>query len=321
MEKIDNLDLKILYYLDKDSRQSASQIAKKLRVHRNVINFRINKLVEKGVIRHFVTMINPLVLELHPYKIYLQLQNLTPDKETKLLQLINKLPVYWAAKVSGHWDFIIGLLVKNIDELNNIKKQILQLLGEDIINKSFSAIVDAPHYYRTYLTQDKEISPVKLWTKTKIKIKIDDIDIKILKLMAENARMPITEIATKINITVKTAITRIKKLKKANVIFDYRISLNLDKIGYKFFKCFISLKSANEKRITEFLSYCQANKNIIHVIETIGDCDFEPEIEAESNEQFYKIISEMREKFSDIIREIKTLDIIKEYSYVCIPKA
>lgn len=318
-EKLDNLDWKLLYHLDKNSRQSASQIAKKLRVHRNVVNFRINRLLEKRVIRDFVTMINPLALGLTPHKIYLQLQNFTKEKETKLLQLIEKLPVYWAAKVSGQWDFIIGILVRDMHELNNIKKEMLDLLGNDIVNKSFSTVVDVPHYYRSYLYQKSGVSPVRSWTKTPIKERLDTTDIQILKLMAKNARIPVTKISEKLDITIKTVITRVKKLEKNNVIFDYRISLNLDKIGYKFFKCFLSLKNSDEKKINQFLTYCQHNKNIIHVIETIGDWDFEPEIEAESNEQFYEILLDIRERFSDLIREIETIDIIQEHSYVCIP--
>ena len=56
--KLDLLDRKILYELDRNSRRSASEIAKKVRVHRNVVNFRINRLIEKGIIREFVTIIN-----------------------------------------------------------------------------------------------------------------------------------------------------------------------------------------------------------------------------------------------------------------------
>jgi DNA-binding Lrp family transcriptional regulator len=319
MEKLDLIDRKILYNLDKNSRQSASQVAKKLKIHRNVVNFRINRLVEKGIIRNFVTMINPLALGLRPYKIYLQLQNLTKEKENDLLKFIEKLPIYWSAKVSGEWDFIIGLLVKNIDELDEIKKEILNFLGEDIIRKSFSVLVEAPHYYRTYLSPKFSTSQVRLWTKTKFKGKLDVLDLKILKLMAPNSRISVTEIAPKVNSTVKTVMTRIRNLEKKGIIFDYRLSLNLDKIGYKFFKCFISLKNYNEQKIKEFFTYCQHNKNIIHVIETVGDWDLEPEIEAESNKEFYEIISEIRERFSNLIREIKTIDIIKEYSYVCVP--
>ena len=55
MEKIDLKDRKILYQLDIDSRQSYSQIAKKVGVSKNVLVYRINKLIEKIFI-HLLTI-------------------------------------------------------------------------------------------------------------------------------------------------------------------------------------------------------------------------------------------------------------------------
>ncbi len=318
--KLDKIDRKLLYYLDQDSRQSASKIGKRLRIHRNVVNFRIKRLRESGVIRSFVTMISPTALGLKPYKIYLQMQNLDHAAEKRIAKLIEGLPAYWAARTSGRWDYIIGVLVKDIQELNKVKNTLLNCLKGDIVNKHVFAVVEAPHYYRNYLYDGSSISPTMLWVTQKIDAKLDYKDIELLKLMAEDSRIPIIELSKKLGITAKTAISRIRRLEKANVIYDYRLAINLDRIGYGFFKCFISLKDAEDSRMKDFFAYCQQNSNIIHLVEIVGDWDFEPEIEAESKEQFYSILSEMREKFSDIIRDIETIDILREYSYVCLPK-
>jgi Lrp/AsnC family transcriptional regulator, leucine-responsive regulatory protein len=320
--KIDNLDRKILYELDRNSRQSASQISKKLHVHKNVINFRINRLVEKGVIRQFVSIISPSVLGLIPCKIYLQMQNLTDEKQKSIIQFIQKLPLYWAARVSGRWDFILGVLVKDMKEFNEIKNRILEKFGEDITNKTISILVESPYYYREYLVEvdtNKKIE-IKYWLKESKKEELDEKDIEILRLLANNSRIPVVEITEKVNLTVKTIISRIKYLKKSGIIADYRISLNLNKIGYSFFKCFISLKKADKKRINDFLEYCHLNKNIIHLVECVGDWDFEPEFEIESFEKFQQQLSEIRNKFSDIIKSVETINILEEYSYVCIPE-
>lgn len=318
MEKIDHLDRKILSNLDQNSRQSASSIAKKCRAHKNVVNFRINRLVENGIIRQFVAMISPSALGLTPYKIYLQLQNLTSKKEEHIQQLIKSFPVYWAAHTSGQWDFIIGVLVKDSQELSTINKTILNELGEDIIKKSVFLLTEAPHYYRKYLLNQKDFA-VKYWIKNQPKQKVDEYDIKIMKILATNCRTNVVNIAKNVNLSVKTCMTRIKKLEKNGVIYDYRISLNLGKIGYMYFKCFIALKKAEKNRLKEFFAYCQSNPNIIHLIECVGEWELEPEFEIESFEKFQDNLSEIRNKFSDIIKSVETINILKEYSYICIP--
>lgn len=316
--KIDNLDKRIIYLLDRNSRQSASEIGKKLRVHKNVVNFRINKLVEKGIIRQFVAMISPSVLGLIPCKVYLQLQNFDEKRQKEIISFIQTLPLYWAAKVSGRWDFIIGVLVKDFQEFNEIKQKILNNLGKDIIKKDISILVEAPHYYRDYLT-DSKTNEIKYWIKSTKKQEFDEKDVEILKILSKNCRTPIVDLSDKLKINVKTCINRIKNLEKKGVIYDYRISLNLEKIGYRFFKCFISLKKADKKRLNEFLDYCHENKNIIHLVECVGEWDFEPEFEIESFEKFLEQLSEIRNKFNDIIKTIETLNILEEYSYVCLP--
>jgi hypothetical protein len=45
----------------------------------------------------------------------------------------------------------------------------------------------------------------------------------------------------------------------------------------------------------------------------LGDWDFEAEFEVKSNEEFYELITFMRNKFSDIIKTIETVLISKEY--------
>ncbi len=314
---LDSLDRKILYYLDKNSRQSANQIAKKCRAHKNVINFRINRLVERGIIRQFVAMISPSSLGLTPYKIYLQLQNFTEQKEKEIINFTKTLPVYWQAKVSGRWDFIIGLLIKNLNEFDEINQKLLNKFGQDIVNKEISILVQAPHYYRKYLHEEK--SETKYWIKEIKKQEIDEKDIEILKILANNARTPIVDIADKLDMTEKTIISRIRNLEKKEIIYDYRISLDLEKIGYKFFKCFITLKKADKEKLKQFYEYCKNHKNIIHLVECVGSWELEPEFEIESFEKFHSAINEIREKFKDIIKTIETINIIKEYSYVCLP--
>lgn len=318
MVEIDNLDRKILHCLDKNSRQSASEIAKKLRVHKNVVNFRINKLVKNKVVKQFVAMISPTVLGLIPCKFYLQFQNFTDKKEEHLLKFIQRFPLYWAARTSGRWDFIFGVMVESLEKLNEIKKELIGKFGEDITNKTISILVEAPHYYRNYLSDEKDYK-VKYWVKQEKKQEIDETDLKILRILANNSRTPIVEISEKVGANVKTIISRIKNLEKGGVIYDYRISLNLEKMGYEFYKCFISLKSYNEPEYKKLLDYFKEHENIIHVVECVGEWDLEPEFEIESFDKFQKTLREIRNKFSGIVKNIETINILQESSYTCLP--
>ena len=58
MPQIDIKDHKILYQLDVDALQSAAQIAKKVGLSKDSVNYRIKKMFKSGIIRHYYPVLN-----------------------------------------------------------------------------------------------------------------------------------------------------------------------------------------------------------------------------------------------------------------------
>ena len=56
MIDIDKKDRKILYQLDLDSRQTVTQIGRKVNLKKDVVSYRIKKLIKKGIIKNFYTL-------------------------------------------------------------------------------------------------------------------------------------------------------------------------------------------------------------------------------------------------------------------------
>ena len=58
MYKLDKKDKQILYQLDLDSRQSFNQIARKVKLSREVVQYRVKQLEKKGIIKGYQTLID-----------------------------------------------------------------------------------------------------------------------------------------------------------------------------------------------------------------------------------------------------------------------
>ena len=127
MYKLDIKDKKILYELDVNSRQSNSEIGKKVGLSKEVVKYRIDTLIRKGIIIKFQTVINYFKLGIIKHKLYLQLKNITKEK---LEEIGNYLKNYkkteWVALCTGKWDLIASFLVNNINELD---EEILDLMN------------------------------------------------------------------------------------------------------------------------------------------------------------------------------------------------
>ena len=88
--KLDVKDKKILYELFKHSRFAYSEISKNVGVSKEVVNYRINRLIETGVIKGFTTAIfRPSVGLFQSYAIYLSLQCSEENKKEIIKKLIS----------------------------------------------------------------------------------------------------------------------------------------------------------------------------------------------------------------------------------------
>ena len=81
------------------------------------------------------------------------------------------------------------------------------------------------------------------WYKAIEKSMIDGKDLKILKAIAENARLMSTDVAKKTGLTSRIVSYRIAELQKNGIIHRFRLVLDVSKIGMSFYKVVVHLKN------------------------------------------------------------------------------
>lgn len=311
--KLDLKDRKILYELDKDARISFASLGKKIGLSTEVVHYRVKRLEEKGIITQYQTAVNYAKLGLLHFKVCLRFNGITTKTEEELYSKLREIPqVIWIAKSQGDWDCLISCTVNNLEELDRIKDKIISLSSQYINEKSISFLSELWSFPRNYLISKKKETLFKISGKQP---KIDDLDLKLLRILSKDARKPVVDIVKELNSTVKIVTTRIKKLLKSGVINNFRLVIDYDKLGIHFYKTFFYLKNPDEPRLKQLLTKLNMNPNVIHNLKVIGDWDLEPEFEFEKEEEFQKTIQELKNEFSDVIQRISVLGILKEYKY------
>ena len=69
-------------------------------------------------------------------------------------------------------------------------------------------------------------------TDNSFSIDIDDIDKQLLRLLQTHARMSITELAERVNLSATPCARRIKRLEDAGIITGYHTQTDAQKLGY-----------------------------------------------------------------------------------------
>lgn len=322
IKKLDLKDRKILYQLDLNARQTDSQIAKKVGLSRDIVRYRINKLTKSGHIKRFITILNTMKLGFDWYRTFFKFQNLTLKKETEIIEWL-KQKTSWVVKIEGEWDMNTGTFTKNIYEFQNILSEFTEKFNRYIERYEVAIVTKMWHHHRNYLLDKKiKIPKPELMGLNKADDKIetiDKIDYKILQVLLENARMSTVDIATKTGTTEIVVRYRIKKLIEKRIILGFRALLDIDKLGYTYFKLHINLQNFTKKEKDQINLYLLQHPNVAYTTELVGGADIEIEFQVKDTKTFYKEIEQIRKTFGTIIKNYKFMQYTKEYKFTYLP--
>ena len=320
MEKLDLKDRKILYELDIDSRQSFRSLGRKVNLHKDVVAYRVKKLIEDKLIFNFYTYVDLSKLGYNFLRFYFKLQNTSPEIKNKIIQeLVNNKYSAFVNSAEGEVELTTYFAVKNIYEFAQIWEKFYNQFGQYFAHIWFSIWYHECMYcYSFLLESDQNKRTDKNTTVTfgqGTKVEIDELDFQILKILSPNSRVPSLEIAKKLNVTVNTIKRRISDLKKKGVIKGYKIDIAFDRLDYKFYRLDIYLK--NHSMCYKINDYITDNPLIRSRYISLGDAaDLEYEIVIKSIDQVRQLMEDVTVKFPECIKNYRYYTALKRYKNV-----
>lgn len=309
---MDKKDKQLLVMLDSNSRSSNSFLAKKLKISRQVVNYRIQRLLKEKIIFGFVPVIDPTKFVNNIWHVYLKLQNLTVNSEESIINyLLERKKVWWITKCQGEWDLIFSIYGDDIFEFDYMLVGFYSKFHHFINQQHVTSLIKVFYFPRKYFGDGK--SQRRIYVGKRSRPKIDRKDIQILKLLAQDARIQSTKISRSVNLSAKQVAYRIQELQKKEVIRGYRLHLNLVKLNYDYYKVCFYAQEYTEKSEKSILTWCESNNYAVHYVRKIAPWTFEIEFETPDFKELNKILQEMRNKFGEIIKRTETTLITEEY--------
>ncbi len=162
-----------------------------------------------------------------------------------------------------------------------------------------------------YLQQKSEIE----------KIKLDLKDRKILALLCNNSRVPLTQLSKKIGLSRDAVAYRIKGYEDKGLIQGYRTMINVAKFGYDNYHLFLKLNNPSKDAEKKILDKMKKFHFIRAIIKFTGSLDFEIALVAQNLEELEKRIGEVIENCGKFIRDHDLLTFSKLYVSRTLPKS
>ncbi|MGV8161862.1 MAG: Lrp/AsnC family transcriptional regulator [Candidatus Nanoarchaeia archaeon] len=304
MKKLDKINKRILFELDRNSRIPDTQLAKLVGKSKESVRYRIKRLVEENIIKGFSIWIDPVRLGYKTAKFYLNIANI-PEKRKELVDFVKSdKRLLWLGLAEGAWNVGITYFVKTNKEFFEIKKELSSRFGNLILESHTASVVEVQIYSKTFFNQ----APPEHITmfEEEENHTLEEIDKKILKELFKNSRINIVEIARKHNTTANIIRNHMKKLEEKKIIVAYTSQINYELLGYEFFKTFLYFTNMTKEQERKLIEHIKQEPKIIHLVKQISPWEIELEIVCENYAEYNNIIVKIKEEFVDSIKKVDT---------------
>lgn len=301
--KLTKADKIILKEIAFNSRILEKELARKCNLSKDSIRYRIARLEKVGIINGYGVFIDYTRLGYESYKLYLRL-NATFEQRKKLRMFLEgRKEVFATFESNGNWDVAVAVFAKNRQEYNSFENDLLAQFGKWIISKDFCLMMDVGMFDYGMIHPSSSNKVISLWDGDGSE-KIDEKDVALIGELHKNSRESLVNLSAAVNLSVDAVSKRLKKMEANKVIQFYDTDIDYGALGFEKYKMFVYVKDYSVEIENQLMEFLQRQKNVINVVRTIGPWKLEIEFLIEKHEVFEKVLSEMQEKFGDVIQKL-----------------
>ncbi len=332
---LDELDSRIIYELDFDSRQPLSKLSKRLHISVQRLDYRLHALEKRGVIIAYPAVVNLRKLGSYQYFICcIRTYRMSSREQDEWLRSIAKDgETALAYGCEGAWDAIIGTVVDDIFKAKEVFGRLLAPIEHHIRQKLIYTDMRIYAYGRRYMFEHGygrlEAGGAVVFDQRKHKYMLTggpaeqvnhgEMDLTILRILSEDSRTPSVKIAKLAGTTPETVIQHIRRMEKSGIIEGYTTLLEPRKYGYQFTRIIVQLASNDEERLQEIIEYMKRFPNMFRLIELFEIDGFMMDLVCHNQDEMESILADFRDRYREHILEIDSARISKVYKATYFP--
>jgi Lrp/AsnC family transcriptional regulator for asnA, asnC and gidA len=223
--------------------------------------------------------------------------------------------VYFVGLCEGRANLILRFLVKRVDEFDELLDELMGRFGRFIHDKEVTVVTADPLGFTiagAHVWEGKENVPLKK-KKMHEDVKIDKKDLEMLRILFDDSRTPIVDIAREVDLSADAVSYRIKRLVRSGVILGFRLSLDSSKIGFEHRKIFLRLNYTSRQRKHDFFKYYSIHPNVVFLLGCIGNWDAELDFDVKDTRHFHELATDLKNNFGNQIRDYDTCVFLEEH--------
>ncbi len=251
-----------------------NEIAQKIGSRKETVKINYQKLKKAGIIKGSTIHINYRLFGFEAVANILV--TVKPEQADQLLEYLKGVPEVYAFYTRGIKDKI-GMIttLRTLEQLNTIKDTIKRMFSVSEMKTIIWTDVREMNENLAIIDDNRKKANEPKSNRTKINFSksiIDEIDQKMVDKLAEDGKISMQLLAKKIGISTATARRKFENLKNIGAL---KVTIQIDpaKIGYQALCIFFIV--ASEKEGSQIIKKISAIPDVISIMKTTGDYDFE----------------------------------------------
>lgn len=305
---MDEKDWEIIVELQKDARMPLSDIAKNTGLSTNTVKKRLKRLKDERLLIFNIAMVDYHGLGYQSNIAYIRLHHYTKEEEKEIIKYLCISPYPWfVASTEGHFNIMAIFIAKKHEKFLEIWKE---LKGK--FRKQIGDIDIVPLHSWRQFSQLNEVSKpedrkeYKMGTGKRYNASKHDVD--IINLITPDCRMSVSEISRKTGLSKSAVRYRMDKMEREGLIQGYYPVLNLEKLGYLYFKVDFFLSSLDRQE--ELEKRLEKERSVLTIMKTSGNADVAITMYSKSIYELNAFIKSLMEEFPGVISSYQVNSIL-----------
>ncbi len=318
--RLSQKEKQIIAEVELDAQRTSQSVAKVLRIRDYTVQLTLRGLKERGVIKlkPFVDVSRLGKLNIAVYfATALTKQNL---QATFLKQVIKCPQVAFFQSLAGDYNFVAVLHLNRLNDIQTFIRNLSMWSNGSIVLKSIIPRVGYQQYRRKYLTAPSkdEKSLTALTAVEAITLSSDEI--ALLSYLSSDSVESIRQAARELRLPYSTVDHRYQQLLQKKVIVGWFYDIKEDFLDVQRFKLLISCKQINVQFETRIEHFARTHPNIIYILYTLGEWDFELGVECSHAVDVMHIIESLYESFGTELSAIRSVTELSTLKFTMFPE-
>jgi Lrp/AsnC family transcriptional regulator, regulator for asnA, asnC and gidA len=323
MKDIDLKDRRILFELDRNCRQSLSQIGKEVGLAKSIVAYRIKRLTSMGIIKNYYTVVDLYKLGFIAPRFHFVYQYVTPEIQKEIVDyFVKNKYTFIVVSTYGPFDLSVLLGIRDIRKMYQIWQDIQNKFGYYLESQSLAFYINEIHLSPEYLLGEQKRKAqerhIKKISGNQEIVELDEMELKILNEISGNAQVPLTSLAQQLNLSSRQIGYRIKKMIESGVIESFRTEIDISKLGYQSYKVYIYLREFRQRH--QIVNYLITHPNLICIDTTTGESHLEMEFHLKNVDSLHSLLQDVSEKFPNAIRNYQYCSVKEVHKWVYLPQ-